>query len=328
MSQTLPSGDVCIVITAYNRSAHTKRTIESIWKYAGCDFTLCVVDNSSTDDTWETLCGLREQGLVHFAYRFTKNMGPAVATNFVWSRFTAPFYLRLDNDIFFSLEGWLKKMCDLSEKYKDVSALSYPIFYNSEYYKIVAETYGQELLDRCDFKGSHPGGIFFMDCSSFKNVGFWNEDYGSYGAEDGDYSKRIDLMGRKRLYVNCFDWGLHDDFSAEDNAKYIKSKSLRQKSHKQYAGLFQINTLMYKLKLRSLKVRRKYIPTVQGDNISFSLDKEYSSRITRLQSDIRKSLILIKDSGNELDRIDRSILVKLVKSIVPESIIDVAADEY
>ncbi|WP_320170657.1 glycosyltransferase [Maridesulfovibrio sp.] len=328
MPRFLPCGEVCIAVTAYNRSAHTRRTIESIWEHAGCDFTLCVVDNSSTDDTWDTLCELREQGLVHKAYRFTKNMGPAVATNYVWSQFTAPYYLRLDNDIFFSKDGWLKEMCELGKKHKDVSVLSYPIFYNSDHYKVVPTMYGEELLDRVDFKGSHPGGIFFMDYFSFKEMGPWNEDYGSYGAEDGDYCVRIDLQDRKRFYINCFDWGSHDDFSAEDNEKYIVSKNIRQKSHKRYGGLFQINNLMYHFKLRSLRVNRKYDARTEGDDVSFFLNREYSSRITRLQSEIRKAMKIAEDNGNEIDRINRSILVKLVKSVAPGSKIDVADDSY
>lgn len=327
MSCSVPNGDVCIAITAFNRSRHTLRTIESIWKHAGCDFTLCVVDNASTDDTWELLCRLREKGLVHYAYRFKRNMGPAVAVNYVWSQFSAPFYLRLDNDIFFSKDGWLQNMCDKARKYKDVSILSYPIFFTKEHYTEVSTNYGNELLNKVGI-GSHPGGLFFMDNLSFKDIGMWNEDYGSYGAEDGDYSLRVDLLGRKRLYLNDFDWGTHDDFSAEDNKLYVKSKVERQHSHKRYAGKFKINTLMYHFKLRSLCVSRKYVATVDGDNISFSLDREYSSRITHVQSDIHKTLLLAAKSGIEIDRINKILLIKLVKATNPNSIIDVLDGSY
>ncbi|MBI9112758.1 glycosyltransferase [Maridesulfovibrio ferrireducens] len=328
MSRSVPNGDVCIAITAFNRSKHTLRTIESIWKHAGCDFTLCVVDNASTDDTWELLCRLREKGLVHYAYRFTRNMGPAVAVNHIWSQFTAPFYLRLDNDIFFSKDGWLQTMREKARKHKDISILSYPIFSTKEHYAKVPTMYGNDLLDRSDRKGSHPGGLFFMDGLSFKNIGMWNEDYGSYGAEDGDYSLRTDLQNRKRLYVNDFEWGTHDDFSAEDNKAYVKSKLERQHSHKRYAGQFQINTMMYHYKLRSLRVPRKYIATTNNDNISFSLDREYSSKITHVQSDIRKTLRLASKSGIEIDRINKSILIKLVKASNPDSVIDKLDGNY
>ncbi|WP_432734611.1 glycosyltransferase family 2 protein [Maridesulfovibrio sp. FT414] len=322
MSRFLPNGEVCIAVTAYNRSSHTRRTIESIWKHAGCDFTLCVVDNASTDDTWDVLCELRDKGLIHYAYRFTKNMGPAVAVNHVWSQFTAPYYLRLDNDIFFSKDGWLKEMCALSEKHKDISVLSYPIFFGHDSYRKIHTMYGDDLLDRADRNGSHPGGIFMMDYFSFKESGYWNEDYGSYGAEDGDYSVRIDLMGRKRLYINCFDWGTHDDFSYGEVEKYQYSKSIRQQSHKQYGGLFQINNMMYHFKLRNLRTTRKYITSTVDDLVSFTLDREYSTRITRVQSDIRKALITAAESGIEIDRINRSILTRLVKAVSPGSIID------
>lgn len=328
MPQFLPKGKVCIAVTAHNRSAHTRRTIDTICKYAGCDFTLCVVDNASTDDTWEVLTELLDQGKINFAYRFTKNMGPAVATNYIWSQFDASSYLRLDNDIFFSKEGWLRTMCEMIEKHKDVSALSYPIFYTPAHYKIIRTEFGEELLDRADRNGSHPGGLFMMDNRSFKETGGWNEDYGSYGAEDGDYSLRLDLLDKKRLYINCFDWGTHDDFTAEDNDAYIKAKHLRQKSHTQYGGLFQINTLMYHYKLRCLKVGRKYIPSSDGHEVSFKLNSDYTNRITKIQSEIRKALRKTDELNITIDRINKKILTQLVKLVNPESTIDCLDDTY
>lgn len=322
MTRPIPYGEVCIAITAYNRSAHTRRTIESIWKHAECDFTLCVVDNSSTDDTWEVLSELCEKGLIHFAYRFTKNMGPAVATNYMWSQFTAPYYLRLDNDIFFSKNGWLNEMSSLIEKDENISVLSYPIFGTASKYKTASGQQEKDLLERTRHSVSHPGGLFFAKGNHFNEIGWWNEDYGSYGAEDGDYSLRIDLLGKQRWYINDFNWGTHDDIRCDTREKYQKSKNIRQKSHQQYGGLFQINNMMYQFKLRSLRVSNKYIPRTKGDEVSFTLNKEYSTRITKTQSDIRKALKFAEQSNIEIDRINRNILVKLVKCSTPGSLIN------
>ena len=79
---------------------------------------------------------------------------------------------------------------------------------------------------------------------------------------------------------------------------------------------------MYRFKIRALHVTRKFSCKTEGDVVHFILNPDYASSITKVQSDIRKTLLLAAESGIEIDRVTPEILFKLVKAVNPRSTID------
>lgn len=77
-----------------------------------------------------------------------------------------------------------------------------------------------------------------------------------------------------------------------------------------------------------MKVGRKYIPSSDGHEVSFKLNSDYTSRITKIQSEIRKALRKTDELNITIDRINKKILTQLVKMVNPGSIIESMDDSY
>lgn len=284
---------VNITVVTYNRRGCTRQTLRAIRETADMPYVLNVVDNASTDGTQEALRAMHAAGEIDGLALFRRNMGVACAVNHGWSMTEADHYLRLDNDIVFRKEGWLSTMMRALDRNPELGLIAFPV------YRTIGE-YKRLKLDSGDVlhilpHACSPGGVSMVPGRVAEAMGCWNEDYGSYGAEDGDYCLRLDLSALVRAYVPGFDWLDHIGHGDANIEDYARKKHVRQMAHRRSGtGLFRLNVYLYENDMRPLKMERKFRPVIERDadgveTVRFSLNPDYA-KFTRQLSTLRRIL--------------------------------------
>lgn len=94
-------------------------------------------------------------------------------------------------------------------------------------------------------------------------IGYWNEEYGLYGAEDGDYGVRMQCLNFKQYYYLGEQY-IRYDLDEADEARYVahglckNTEFAKVMEHGGFYGLFRINNFLFNLCIRSPCVPRKY----------------------------------------------------------------------
>ena len=73
---------VSVIMPAYNTADYVQQAVRAVLSQRGVSFELLIVDDASTDDTWERLREFRSDPRVHLG-RFRKRRGAAAARNFL-----------------------------------------------------------------------------------------------------------------------------------------------------------------------------------------------------------------------------------------------------
>jgi glycosyltransferase involved in cell wall biosynthesis len=95
--------DVAVVIPTYNRRAMVCEAVKSVLAQRNAKFELIVVDDGSTDGTWDELTQIAAVANDHAQWEMmrierTPNRGPATARNTGVAIAAAPFVALLDSD--------------------------------------------------------------------------------------------------------------------------------------------------------------------------------------------------------------------------------------
>jgi GT2 family glycosyltransferase len=103
-----------IIVLTYNKSAHTKRCLESLLSSAETDWHVTVVDNGSTDDTARVLPRLanayRRAGRTLHILRNDHNAGTSTGRNQGIEHSGGGYLVFLDNDMTVGDREWLSKL--------------------------------------------------------------------------------------------------------------------------------------------------------------------------------------------------------------------------
>jgi glycosyltransferase involved in cell wall biosynthesis len=91
---------ISVITTSFNRKRKLKRAIDSVFEQTFKDFELIVVDDASTDDSWDYLIGLKSNKLQ--AYRLEDNVKQAKATNYAVEKAVGTYIAFLDADDFWA----------------------------------------------------------------------------------------------------------------------------------------------------------------------------------------------------------------------------------
>jgi glycosyltransferase involved in cell wall biosynthesis len=68
---------ICIYGTVYNNVHSVEKSVESVWRP---EYDIVIVDNYSTDGTWEKLLGLRKEfNIKLYRYRCSRGLGRHIA---------------------------------------------------------------------------------------------------------------------------------------------------------------------------------------------------------------------------------------------------------
>lgn len=102
--------DVTIVVPVYNRAKYIKKTMDSILNlnYPRDKLQLIIVDDGSTDDSYNIAKGYRKQGVE--VYKLEKNSGKGEALNYALARAKSEFFTCLDADSTVDPDALLKML--------------------------------------------------------------------------------------------------------------------------------------------------------------------------------------------------------------------------
>jgi hypothetical protein len=130
--------------------------------------------------------------------------------------------------------------------------------------------------------------LFCIPKRVFQTLGYWNEEYGSFGVEDGDYTLRVDLSDMIRGFFPDFTWGEHIGTSDGNIEGYVDFKKARQHDQTSPTGLFMVNELLYDLGLKSFYVDKRYITQMTDGLIIHKIDTEKEAINLKWQEAARK----------------------------------------
>ncbi|SDF24805.1 Glycosyl transferase family 2 [Desulfovibrio legallii] len=259
------SGLVCnVTIPVFNRPAATQAAIEALGRTArDVPFCITVVDNGSEPDLVRSLQLWREEGRIDRLFLLPRNMGVACAANVGWELVDAPLYMKLDNDTAIIRRHWLRDLLALWRHGRQPSTLGGA--FNREMLRKMPGglvTLEGELGLCAD---NLPGQAILIPCAVAEQLGRWNEEYGLYGGEDGDYGLRMRCAGLPQYYYLGPDYfqNLREEADAAD--VYAARGIDKRRLHRELVlrdnlgmGRLLLNKLLYEAGLRSLKPLRRY----------------------------------------------------------------------
>lgn len=187
-----------IGITSYGRLHYTKECLESLHKHKNkYPFKIVVVNNFHPTENDECEVWLKEQynlGNIDALCLMTKNVGISKGCNAAWTKYPDnKYFLKLDNDMFVKVDGWLDDMIEFANKYPkfgtfgyNVEPVSYPLAPNGLRVK------EGNIGGACVLISKYVEGI----------VGYYNELFGNpYSEEDADLNIRLAFRGLKNAYM-------------------------------------------------------------------------------------------------------------------------------
>lgn len=282
-----PADVVNIGVVTYNRLDFTRRMFDALLPSLDHPHRITVVDNASTDGTREYLQEMKSAGRIHNLHLLPGNIGIAKASNIAWaSEPEAGFYLKLDNDMVPLRRDWLSRMVRTARAVPGLGALGYSVEPKSYPSETIA---GAVVRPKRD--ANIGGACFLVPRAVHEKLGWWCEDYGLYGEEDGDFALRIRLAGMFNAYMEDEDAFSHlpggkagaidpRDLSAVDPDELrihedyrLWKDDLRRELQKQ-GGLLQRNVAAYQSGQRSLFVPRGRFQGLLGPDLQVFLRGE------------------------------------------------------
>lgn len=112
---------VVIMLAVHNGEGTLAACVESILNQTWSDWTLCVVDDGSTDHTYGVLRKFQRHPRIRIS-RQQRKLGLAVSLNRIWRGFPAKLYARIDADDT-CFPDRLAIQCQFMERHPDVSVL-------------------------------------------------------------------------------------------------------------------------------------------------------------------------------------------------------------
>lgn len=291
---------VDITIVTFNRLACTKECLSSIAKNTKHPFHLTIIDNGSKDETRNYLLSLKSdseysQYIKNIVF-LENNIGVSCAYNLGWSLSSAPYYMKVDNDVVFLRPDWLNILLEQVDKYPDVCMIGFG-----------KNTSGlRHPKDGRLSLAGHVGGCVLIRKDVHEKLGYWNEDYGLYGEEDADYGLRARLAG----YINVL-------FSDDSGAfiKYVDQYDFERDAYRKWKNaqrsknismMFRLNDVLFKCGFRDLHVERKFYHDHTDGVTRMRINEEYQNKIDGYK---KKFLPMLDDilKSDEFDKINNEL---------------------
>ena len=253
---------VNITIPVFHRPLLTQKTILALRKTSSAiPYTVTVVDNGSSPELRERLQQFKSDGIIDNLFLLPENMGISCACNIGWDAVDAPYYLKLDNDVCVKGPDWLERLFALWRHGKPLSTLG-P---SHSVEQMHLNPGGIETPDgRLGICLSNLQGQCMLVPKTVSDVlGVWNEDYGLYGAEDGDYGVRMNCADFPQYYYHSAFY--FTDLGSNSAIDYDKTGLNKQQEHAELfvpkeggMGFFNVNSFLFYMCIRYWKVPRRY----------------------------------------------------------------------
>jgi len=287
----MKSHSINITMATWNRVDLTRLCLERILATKLTNAIIHIIDNGSIDDTRQYLSHISKINDNVKVSFFNKNYGVSVAANYGWSLTDCDYYIKIDNDILVLDENWLDDLVSFSERNKEVGMLGYKLLENEKHKSTPV------YLQSGDLFYEFPwclGGIVLIPRKIHNQCGFWTEDYGCYGFEDIDYSNRVRIIGYRSGYHYNENAVKHLGYEADINPVQEKLKHACIHDVNKGEKLYLLNKFLFEEKIRDVKVPRKFLPIQNKSDISFKINREYSS-ITKIQNELIRKVKYTKD---------------------------------
>jgi len=241
---------VNIIVTSFNRVEATAQCIESIHASTDHPFRLTVVDDASQDASRDYLLQLKRKGRIDSLFLFERNMGVAVACNMGLQAEDADFHVKFDNDNL-ALQGcWLDDLIAVTREHENIGAVAYDI-YNSDRH---GET---------DFCGAS---VMLIPRVTRERLGWFAEEYGKYGEEDGDFGLRVRKAGLRNFYLPCSGRVRHDMTRRSYGSQEADQRRTRE-SRREAIYTHYFNCFLYNNALRQPLNQRRFIPRKRDNGL-------------------------------------------------------------
>ncbi len=311
-----------ITIPVFNRFALTQKTIVALRRSSGAvPFSLTVVDNGSDAALVSRLREFYRDGIIDKLFLLPKNMGISCACNIGWAMTDAPIYLKLDNDMLVQDPAWLEKLFTLWRHGQPLSTFGTAWSEEQLLANKGALHTPDGILGICTT--NLPGAAIFVPKVVSDVLGYWSEDYGLYGAEDGDYGLRMNFAGFPQYYY--FAKGLIRDMGREEQPEQVDYVLDRSAEHgslfvdpKGGTGLFKLNNYLYNHCIRNWKVPLRYMVVDVDDACVVRLAERKDYLPVRRALELCKKLVDKTLASNDPDLMFRDEFIERLKVIMRE----------
>lgn len=192
--------EISVVITAYNKGRHIRRTVDSVLSQTFEDFEVIIIDDGSTDNTREIIASISD---IRIRYIYQPNSGlPASARNKGMDLSQGKYIALLDGDDYWHEEK-LKRCKDLLDNMPEISLVCHNIafIYHGKTLKIIKfGPFVEKMYDKLLFEGNclGPSAVVIRREVFFRDGFRFDEDKALFAIEDYEYWLR--LSERYRFY--------------------------------------------------------------------------------------------------------------------------------
>ena len=156
-----------IIIPTYNSSYFLDKSISSVTENANCLYEILVIDDGSTDNTFETVSSLCQSNK-NIIYYKKINEGPGIARNFGLQKATGRYVLFLDADDHFDSENFNLLEEAIRNNNFDIACFGYQLVGQDN--KLISKfKYNNQILPKDNI-------LDFLENGTIKNV-IWNKIY-------------------------------------------------------------------------------------------------------------------------------------------------------
>lgn len=209
---------IAVITPCYNRAQFISECIQSVSlsnTFGICEIEHIIIDDASTDDTWNVIRQSKVPNLTVF--RLTENKGPAFARNYAIDQCDADFIFCLDSDDVLFQNSLFSLLTFILEKKADWAYGDIIRGDNQLRYQIGKDFFGWNFKTIEDvltamFKNEH----FFQHSSLFSKTAFdkaGRYDDSLHMAEDFDLFTRMLLRGYFPYYLSAplYIYRVHDN---------------------------------------------------------------------------------------------------------------------
>jgi len=222
--------DYSIIILSHNKSAYTRKCLESILGAEGADLEVVVVDNGSTDDTPHLLTEMKEayqgKGWALLPIMNASNVGCCTGRNQGIEAASGRYLVFLDNDIMVKDADWLAKLRRVLDEDETVKMVGPKIIYPFVPHWIQCAGVGISKTGRVQFRGRGAdkdtpefnerrevqcliSAAVMLERSLVDEIGGFDEEFNPIEFEDFDLCYRARAKGYRIVYtpdVEIFHW--------------------------------------------------------------------------------------------------------------------------
>ena len=313
---------VNITIPVFNRFVLTQKTLLALRKSkTSIPFTVTVVDNGSDAALVSRLREFYQAGIIDKLFLLPENMGISCACNIGWAMTDAPVYMKLDNDSLVRDPAWLEKLFKLWRHGETLSTLG-PAWTEEQLLANAGALHTPDgVLGIC--ATNLQGSAMFVPKAVSDVLGYWSEDYGIYGAEDGDYGLRMTCAGFHQYYYLASE--LLRDMSADekpDDVDYVLDRQGELRAlfmdKKSGEGFFRLNSYLYHQCIRNWKIPLRYAVDDVDDDRTVRLKEREEYVPVRQALERCKQLVDKAYASGDPDAIFHEEFIERLKGIMRE----------